>query len=197
MAIALHHSRAKGTAKLVLLGIANHDGDGGAWPALATLAHYAGVDIRNARRAIERLEQLGEIRRDVQAGGDHRTPDHRRPNRYRFLLECPPNCDRTRNHRTRHHELVPEYEVDPRAVAPAPGGSARGPRAAAPAEPSTNPPCTDISDNDEYVSRAGGLPPQCWKGHPLLDGAEVCIFGHYSPEREQVRLEELVQEAQR
>ncbi|WP_157001451.1 helix-turn-helix domain-containing protein [Agromyces laixinhei] len=108
LAIALHHSRAKGSAKLVLLGIANHDGDGGAWPSVATLAHYAGIDARATQRAIGKLVDLGEIRRDVQAGGDIRVPDHRRPNRYSFLLGCPHTCDRTRNHRTRNHGLVDE-----------------------------------------------------------------------------------------
>ena len=29
------------TDKLVLIGIANHDGDGGSWPSIATLAMYA------------------------------------------------------------------------------------------------------------------------------------------------------------
>jgi hypothetical protein len=126
IAIALHHSRAKGTAKLVLIGIANHDGDGGAWPSVATLAHYAGVDARNVQRAIDKLVALGEIRKDVQAGGDIRVPDHRRPNRYRFLLECPHNCDRTRNHRTRHRELIEPDPIDMRhGVAAAPPGGWR------------------------------------------------------------------------
>lgn len=29
MAVALHHSKTQGATKLVLLGIANHEGDGG------------------------------------------------------------------------------------------------------------------------------------------------------------------------
>jgi len=119
MAIALHHSQARGTAKLVLVGIANHDGDGGAWPSVATLARYAGVDARHVQRAIARLVELGEIRRDVQAGGDERVPDHRRPNRYRFLLECPHNCDRTKQHRTRNREVV---DLDIARVTPASPG---------------------------------------------------------------------------
>jgi DNA-binding transcriptional regulator YhcF (GntR family) len=62
MAIALHHSRSSGTTKLVLLGIANHDGDGGAWPSLATLATYAGgVSERTVSRAIGELVELGEV----------------------------------------------------------------------------------------------------------------------------------------
>ncbi len=100
MAIALHHSRATGVARLVLLGIANHDGDGGAWPSLDTLSVYAGgVSVRSVRRALSELKQLGEISREVNAGHGYR-PD-RRPNLYRFLLTCPQECDRTSRHRVR------------------------------------------------------------------------------------------------
>ena len=99
MAIALHHSRSKGTAKVVLLGIANHDGDGGAYPTVATLAKYANVSRANVQKALTKLESLGEIRRDVQAGGSHDAAEYLRPNLYRFLLECPADCDRSRGHR--------------------------------------------------------------------------------------------------
>lgn len=99
MAIALHHSRAKGTAKLILVGIANHDGDGGAMPSMATLAKYGGCDARNARKHVRRLEELGEIRTHVQAGSLDYLDDHEQPNRYDFLLACPVWCDRSRNHR--------------------------------------------------------------------------------------------------
>ncbi|MEV8265952.1 helix-turn-helix domain-containing protein [Microbacterium sp. NPDC077057] len=112
ISIALHHSRAKGTTKLVLLGIANHDGDGGAWPSVATLAKYAGVTARNVQKAVDRLEQLHEVRRFVQAGGDHRVAEHERPNRYQFLLACPPDCDRTSRHRTRSQPPI-ELALDP------------------------------------------------------------------------------------
>lgn len=99
MAVVLHHSRAKGTAKLVLLGIANHQGDGGAWPSVATLARYANVTERNVQKAIDQLEAKGELRRQVQHGGTHELPDHRRPNRYDVLVSCPSWCDRSANHR--------------------------------------------------------------------------------------------------
>jgi hypothetical protein len=190
IAIALHHSRAKGTAKLVLIGIANHDGDGGAWPSVATLAHYAGVDARNVQRAIDKLVALGEIRKDVQAGGDIRVPDHRRPNRYRFLLECPHNCDRTRNHRTRQHELGESMNFMRQGVSVAtPGvGSDTGGVSVATPKPSSNP--TTTRDRvSTHVSNAREV--SCHRGHPLLDSAEVCVFGHYSPEREANRLAEI------
>lgn len=98
VSIALHHSRATGTAKLVLIGIANHDGDGGSWPAISTLQKYAGVDRRNVQRALTKLEDLGEIRKHVQHGGRPKSWDHLRPNLYEFLLTCPPQCDRSNKH---------------------------------------------------------------------------------------------------
>ena len=99
MAIVLHHSVATGTAKLILLGIANHDGDGGSWPTLRTLARYANVNQRNVRAALRRLEDLDELRISVQAGGDPNLPDYRRPNYYEVLVTCPETCDRTSRHR--------------------------------------------------------------------------------------------------
>lgn len=99
MALALHHSEAKGTAKVVLLGIANHDGDGGAWPSIPTLSAYANVDERGVQRAIDSLLELGELRRDVQAGGLRHMADYDRPNLYQLTLRCPPNCDGTTAHR--------------------------------------------------------------------------------------------------
>lgn len=101
MAIALRHSRAKGTAKVVMIGIANHDGDGGSWPSVDTLADYANVDPRTVQRAIDQLVKLGEVRRIIQGGGTHLTADSHRPNLYEVMLRCPGDCDRTPQHRTR------------------------------------------------------------------------------------------------
>lgn len=143
VAIALHHSRATGTAKLVLIGIANHDGDGGAWPAVSTLAKYAGVDPRSVQRSIEKLEKLHEVRRFVQAGGDHRIADHQRPNRYQFLLKCPIDCDRSSSHRTRY-EVAPELpleELSTRVTLASPGDAGvRGGVTQASPKPSLNHP---------------------------------------------------------
>ena len=108
LAVALHHSRAKGAAKLVLIGIANHDGDGGAWPSMATLAKYGAVNVRQARKLVGELESLGEVRRLVNAGGTHSTADHMRPNLYRFTLRCPVTCDRSGQHRVRDETILIE-----------------------------------------------------------------------------------------
>lgn len=129
MAIVLHHSRARGTAKLVLLGIANHAGDGGAWPSVYTLAKYANVNEKNTRLAIRRLVELGEVRVHLQAGGPRDMEDVHRPNRYDVLVRCPGDCDRTDKHltardrehqsalwktrRTRGSDATPPVDSDP------------------------------------------------------------------------------------
>lgn len=87
MSLVLNHSTASGTAKLVLIGIANHDGDGGSWPSLATLARYANVDERTVRRALRSLEAIGELRVDLNAGGNESTRNDRRPSRYWITLK--------------------------------------------------------------------------------------------------------------
>lgn len=150
LAAVLHHSRAKGTAKLIMVGIANHDGDGGAWPTVRTLARYANVDARNVQRSLEKLVSIGELVIHVQAGGTAGIADHERPNRYDVLVTCPPWCDRTTQHRdtrvTRQSNLrgLPELSTTPRRqrhrVAPAsPGGVAP-----ASPKPSTKPDPTEV-----------------------------------------------------
>src|SRR6218665_3597477 len=111
LAIALHHSRARGAAKLVLIGIANHDGDGGAWPAVATLARYACVTERNVHKALAALASLGEIRRRGSRGGHHSTAAHMKPNLYQFLLRCPSNCDRSARPRRPHDTQLSELST--------------------------------------------------------------------------------------
>ena len=101
LAAVLHHSRAKGTAKVVALGIANHDGDGGAWPSVRTLAIYANCDRSTVKRAIKSLVALGELHVHMQAGGPRDMEDHDRPNLYILLVECPEGCDRSSNHKPR------------------------------------------------------------------------------------------------
>lgn len=90
MAVVLHHSAAVGTAKVVMLGIANHEGDGGAWPTIRTLARYANVDPRNVQRAIREQVAAGELE-EVQRPG--------RSSMYRVLVACPPECSGGPAHR--------------------------------------------------------------------------------------------------
>lgn len=90
--VVLHHSRARGTDKVILIGIASHDGDGGAWPSIATLARYGNVDERSVKRSLQRLVDLGELAVERGQGGDRETRNDRRPNRYHVLVECPADC---------------------------------------------------------------------------------------------------------
>lgn len=143
MAAVLHHSRAKGTAKLVLLGIANHEGDGGAWPSVATLATYANVTDRNVQKAIDGLVSKGELRRDVQAGGPAGMEDRHRPNRYHVLVQCPPWCDRSTAHRDTRQPLwitgVSDATSGVDSDTPPPSDTTPPPPSLATPKPSTQP----------------------------------------------------------
>lgn len=110
LSLVLHHSGESGTRQLVLIGIANHDGDGGAWPTIDTLARYAGVTGRNVQKAIDQLEAAGKLRVELQGGGTRDWADNRRPNRYVLMLMCPTDCDGSKHHRTRRngrHDPLP------------------------------------------------------------------------------------------
>jgi hypothetical protein len=66
VSLVLNNSRATGRAKLVLLGIANHLGDQGAWPSISTLARYANASERSVKRDIQELVQMGELKVELQ-----------------------------------------------------------------------------------------------------------------------------------
>ncbi len=126
MAAVLHHAPVKGTAKLLLVGIANHEGDGGAWPSMATLARYANVTERNAIKMVRLLESAGLVEIDERLG---------RTNIFRTLVECPPNCDGTVNHR----HVTPVASITPVATdTPTPVASDTPPLSLATPEPSYN-----------------------------------------------------------
>lgn len=112
LAVVLHHSRAKGTHKLVLLGIANHEGDGGAWPSVPTLARYANVSERHVQRSLAWLVGHGEVEVALQAGGGLGLADHSRPNRYRVLVTCPGWCDRSAQHRDTRSTAHPQRHLN-------------------------------------------------------------------------------------
>lgn len=114
LAIVLNHSRASGTAKLILIGIANHAGDGGAWPAVETLASYANIKRRAVQNHLRTLVDLGELAITYNGGGTHDLRGDQRPNRYDVLVECPDDCDRTTNHRPRNgvQKRAPREVVD-------------------------------------------------------------------------------------
>ena len=61
------NSKASPAAKLVLLAIADHQGERGAWPSEATLARMSGMSERSVRRKIVELVELGELSVEINA----------------------------------------------------------------------------------------------------------------------------------
>lgn len=72
--------------RFVLVAMANHDGDGGCWPAIATLARYTGLSERQIQRCITALEAAGYVTRHIGEGGTQHTRNDRRPTRYTLHL---------------------------------------------------------------------------------------------------------------
>ena len=177
MSLVLHHSKAKGTAKIVLLGIANHEGDGGAWPAVATLMRYANTDRRSVQRAIQKLVELGEVQVLKQKGGNDMTHSAFRPNLYRVKVFCPYTCDRSSQHRLKHSAL-PGFEwiepdqpmTRPRVISDAP------PVVKATPEPSLN--SNGRLKEETIVIRASKKTDACVRpdGHLRAEEGQECFW---------------------
>jgi hypothetical protein len=75
------HSRAKGSARMVLLALADHAGqeDGDSWPSVGRLARRCGLGERTVQQAITTLVDLGELEVQWRCGP-------RGANRYRLTL---------------------------------------------------------------------------------------------------------------
>lgn len=68
-------SRADGRARLVLLAIADHQGELGAWPSIQTLSRMVNASERSVQRDIQHLQQIGELKVETQSapvGGQYR-----------------------------------------------------------------------------------------------------------------------------
>lgn len=69
-------SQADGRARLVLLAIADHQGEIGAWPSIATLARMVNSSERSVQRDIQYLQKIGELQVEVQSapsGGQYKS----------------------------------------------------------------------------------------------------------------------------
>lgn len=155
MALVLHHSQAFGAAKLVLLGIANHQGDGGAWCSVATLAKYAAVSERRVQQILSELEAAGELVRKLQAAGYGGS----KTNLYWVNIACPDDCDGTSNHRTQGRS-----PLHPRGEAHfTPGAKPASPK------PSLEPSVEPIYAQDE-PERAPESFDEFWRTYPRKVG---------------------------
>lgn len=73
------HSISVGRARTVLLAIADHQGEIGAWPSLATLARMVNASERSVQRDIEYLQEIGELEVHYQQAP---TKNHYKSNLY-------------------------------------------------------------------------------------------------------------------
>jgi len=83
MVNVLYNSKAPARAKLILLGIANHQGENGAYPSIATLAKYANCSDRTVKRDLKVLQDMGELLVENQAAP---VDNQYRPNLYWVTL---------------------------------------------------------------------------------------------------------------
>lgn len=60
------HSKAIGRPRLVLLAIADHQGEIGAWPSIKTLSKMVNASERSVQRDITHLQAIGELRVEKQ-----------------------------------------------------------------------------------------------------------------------------------
>jgi len=91
LALSLYHSKSTYSNRLVLIAIANFEGEEGAWPAIETIGRLAGgINRRTVQRSIDALMELGELTEERREGIT---------NRYRITLTCPDDCDRSSQHR--------------------------------------------------------------------------------------------------
>jgi hypothetical protein len=66
MNLVWKQSKSTGRARLVLLAIADHQGEMGAWPSIETLARMVNSSPRSVKRDIQELINLGELVVQVQ-----------------------------------------------------------------------------------------------------------------------------------
>lgn len=94
MTAVLVHSRATGSTKLVLMGIAYHTGKDrskGCWPSRTVLAAYAGITVRQVGRCLDQLVALGELTIDSRASWKRGSGDY--TNLYFLADLCTDSCE--------------------------------------------------------------------------------------------------------
>ncbi|WP_248579898.1 helix-turn-helix domain-containing protein [Nocardioides sp. InS609-2] len=186
--MVLYHSRARGTDKLLLMGIANHAGDGGAWPTIKRLVRYTNVTERAVQDALNRLVKAGELVVYLQQGGTANWKNSLRPNRYEITISCPVNCDRSPNHNLKPIAEAPAdlWISPPQPTAPPAAHCTHPPQPTAPHPPQPTAPKPSIEPSTEQTTpvptsvtgpRASALGPcdQCG-----LDETECMRKAHVS-----------------
>ena len=76
-------SASTGRARLTLLAIADHQGELGAWPSVATLAKMVNTSTRSIKRDLQYLQEIGELFVEIQNAP---MPGQYKTNRYWITL---------------------------------------------------------------------------------------------------------------
>lgn len=142
LTLGLYHSKATYSTRLVLIAIANFEGEYGAYPSHETIGRLAGgLNRRTVQRAIDELVALGELTL-IQRDGI--------TNLYKLSITCPDDCDRTTNHR----------RIKGGGVQTAGGPQTAGGAVSRPPEP---------SDNLKTNSKDSALPDEWMPGEHLME----------------------------
>lgn len=91
LTLSLYHSKATYSTRLVLIAIANFEGENGAYPSIETIGRLSGgLNRRTVQRCIDELVQLGELT-EVRRDGI--------TNLYKVTITCPDECDGSTYHK--------------------------------------------------------------------------------------------------
>jgi hypothetical protein len=87
------NSKTTGTAKLVMLAIADHAWQDGtnAWPSIGRLAKMTGLSEDTVRRAVKQAEELNELAVDRKNGGRAKKGEHASNDYVLLMTEQPPH----------------------------------------------------------------------------------------------------------
>lgn len=105
--------RGPAVMKLVLIVVAKHDGDGGCWASVSTIAAETGLSERTVQRALADLHAAGVLGRDERRG---------RSTVYRVILDNLRTCDTpdTQSPHPRSSDTPPPSQSHPTPVTESP-----------------------------------------------------------------------------
>jgi len=149
--------------KLVLIGLANHDGDGGCWPGVVTLCDYTDLKERQVQYILGQLADLGLIEIVHNAGGHPGMRLDKRPNLYvlhldRTAVELSTDSERGAVECTPRNDSRGAVEA-PRGAVANRENAARGAVATAP-EPSFNHPSETRARDDAVDNSTAAAAPR-------------------------------------
>jgi hypothetical protein len=148
----LERSRARGTARLVLLVLAEHVGKNGepAWPAVETIAAEAKLSERQVQYRLRELQALGEIVDVTPAKGERRHKSRDWDVRVKGAADCTPDTAEA------EECAAPDCTTEVQAAAPTgAAGSTHGVQPTAP-KPSVEP---SVTVSEGFASEEGAARP--------------------------------------